>query len=54
MSGSSWQKTFMHEMFHVFGFGHMMRRKDRAEYVTVLEESNQSKKAIIIFLPIID
>ena len=47
MSGSSWQKTFMHEMFHVFGVGHMMLRKDRAEYVTVLEESNKYKQTII-------
>ena len=41
-----WQKkgfrgTFLHEWFHIFGLAHMHRRKDRNDYVRVINDNIQ-------------
>jgi len=34
-----WRQVALHEMFHVFGFGHTQRRSDRDKYIKVIEEN---------------
>jgi len=36
---SPWFNTFIHEVFHVFGIAHTMKRVDRDDYINVLYEN---------------
>merc|ERR1711972_864161 len=48
-----WYKTFVHEVFHVFGIAHTMRRTDRDDYIEVsdriLNNTQFTKDALIPF-----
>jgi len=35
----AWKKVALHEMFHVFGIAHTQKRKDRNNYIRVIEEN---------------
>jgi len=51
---SPWFDTFVHEVFHVFGIAHTMRRTDRDSYIEVsdrLIDDHQFKKDALIPMP---
>jgi len=49
---SIWFNTFVHEVFHVFGIAHTMRRTDRDNYIKVYDLTNsQFKKDALIPMP---
>jgi len=49
---SGWHQTFVHEIFHVFGIAHTMKRTDRDDYIKVYDLTNsQLKKDALIPMP---
>merc|ERR1711973_186207 len=51
---SIWFDTFVHEVFHVFGIAHTMRRTDRDNYIEVYDHKlydHQFKKDALIPMP---
>jgi len=51
---SAWFNTFVHEVFHVFGIAHTMRRTDRDNYIKVSDHTSkdpQFKKDALIPMP---
>jgi len=51
---SGWHQNFVHEIFHVFGIAHTMRRTDRDDYIKVSDRTSknyQFKKDALIPMP---
>jgi len=51
---SGWHQIFIHELFHVFGIAHTMRRTDRDNYIEVSDrklEDHQFRKDALIPMP---
>jgi len=51
---SGWHNTFVHEIFHVFGIEHTMKRTDRDNYIKVSDHTSkdpQFKKDALIPMP---